>query len=89
MSAEDKVQDEKIADLYRRCAIKEQCISSHSIQLAAAQEQIKDLEEYKKTSDLKVQELQAWKNKLAGYVGAFVVIAGLLGELVRKKLFGS
>lgn len=80
-----RVQDVRIAELSRRCVIKETVMSQQAVKLATAEQKILELEGYRESSDLKILELQAWKNKAAGYVGGFVLLAGILVEAIRDQ----
>jgi len=86
---ERRVQDYRIDELNRRCATKEEVMAAMAVKLAKAEEKVEDLEEYKKSSETQIKELQAWKNKAAGYIGTFALIAGLAIEFFRDKLFGG
>ncbi len=75
---------QKVEDLLKRCEIKDNHLSSMMEKVAKLEESSENLEDRVTISEAKVVELQAWKNKALGYLGALGVFTAYIIEMFRE-----
>jgi len=75
----------KVDDLVSRCAIKDNHLLVLMEKVAKLEENSENLEaRVIPTLEKKIVELQAWKNKALGYLGALGVFSAYIIELLRE-----
>lgn len=84
--AECLVYKAKAEDLTRRCGQKETHIAKLTIKIAKAEENIEDLEKRLIIAEIRVVELQAWRNKALGYLSVIGVITFYVIDLIKDHL---